>query len=146
MPSVVAAWRGRGSGGGGADVTAPDYASSEIGDVTNATIVVLFSEDIVSALDDYVTGVTIKHDAVPQTVSSGTRQVNNSIVHYVIADTGSPAAVVTFEYSDILGDIADLFGNQLGDVAAQTVLNQIGTHLRFTDRADAVHALTTLSL
>lgn len=131
----------------GGDTTAPSYGSSEAGDVTNATIVAVFSENIVSALDDYVTGVTIKHDAVGQTISSGTRQANHSIVHYVIADTGSPAAVITFEYSDALGDIADEpAGNQLGDIAAQTVLNNIGHHLRFTDRADMVQAILTLHL
>lgn len=146
MPSVVATWRGRFTGATGGDVIAPGYSASEEGDVTNPTVAVTFNEEIVSGSADYVTGVTIKINAVSQAITSGTRQAGNVQVYYVLPSWADANDTVTFEYSDTTGDVADLAANQLGDIAAQTVTNNVGTHLRFTDAPDSIHCFTTLHL
>jgi len=127
---------------GGADVTLPGYTSGEEGDVTNPTVAITFSEEIVSALNDYVTGVTIKVNAVGAAITSGTRQAGNLVVYYVLTTSADANDTITWEYSDTLGDIADLAGNQLGDVTAQAVVNNVGTHLWFDNDADSMHLVT----
>ena len=128
----------------GGDITPPTYSSSEEGDVEDVKLVVTFSENIVSALNDYVTGVTIKINAVTEVIVSGIRQANNAIVHYTLTNTPDANDVITFEYSDTLGDIADTAGNQLGDITPQTADNNVGEHLRFTEVSDGVHYVTQL--
>ncbi len=130
----------------GGDVTPPDYSASEEGDVTNATVAVTFSENVVSGSADYVTGVTIKVNAVSATIASGTRQTNHALVYYVLDTAADANDEITWEYSDTLGDLADDAGNQLGDVTAQAVTNNVGTHLWFDNDADSMHALVTLRL
>ena len=121
-----------------ADVTAPLFGSSEEGDVSNATVVVTFSESIVAS--DYVTGVTIKFNGVAATIGSAARQASLDTVYYTINSPWADANdAITFEYSDILGDYADLFNNQLGDVAATVVTNDVGRHLRFDDAPNSMH-------
>lgn len=140
-------WRSTSTGTAG-DTTPPDYSSSEEGDITNDTVAVQFSENIVSPTVDYVTGVTIKINGVSQAIVSGTRQSDNSVVYYALTSLlGADANdVVTWEYSDVLGDIMDFSNNQLGDITAKTVTNNVGTHLRFNDFRDSMHAHTTLHL
>jgi len=147
MPLNVAHWRVLlRSGVVLADTTPPGYLSGEEGDVTNATVAVTFNEAIVSALDDYVSGVTIKVNGVAATINSGTRQSGNLVVHYVIASAADANDEITWEYSDAGGDIADTSGNQLGDVSAQGVTNNVGTHLWFDNADDSMHALALLHL
>jgi hypothetical protein len=128
----------------GVDVTPPTYSASEEGDVTDPTLAVQFSEPVNSATSDYVTGVTIKINAVTATISSGVRQGDPSVVHYVITPFADANDAITFEYSDVVGDIADLAGNQLGDVAPAAADNRVGEHLRFDEISDGVHYLTQL--
>ncbi len=112
------------------DLTPPDFSTTEEGNVTDSTLVVTFTEAVNSETSDYATGVTIKINAVPVTISSGTRQANQAVVHYVITPIADANDVITFEYSDVAGDIEDLANNQLGDIAAQTADNNVGEHLR----------------
>lgn len=128
----------------GDDTTPPNFSSGEEGDVTNATVAVTFSEAIVSALDDYVTGITIKVNGVSATISSGTLQSGSQVVYYVL-DAGSAADAndeITWEYSDTLGDLADEAANQMGDVAASAITNNVGEHLRFNDAPNSMHLAT----
>jgi hypothetical protein len=129
----------------GGDVTPPLYSDSEEGDVTDTVLVVTFNEAVNSVTSDYVTGVTIKVNAVTQTIVSGIRQVNQAVIHYTLAATPDANDVITFEYSDVAGNIADLAGNQLGDIVAQTADNNIGEHLRFTEISDGVHYFAQLT-
>ena len=124
------------------DITPPGYSASEEGDVTHATVAVTFTEAVNSDLNDYVTGVTVKYNAVTQTISSGTRQVDQSKVHYVIAAAPDNNDTITWEYSDAVGDIEDLANNQLGDVTAQTSTNNLGTHAIFDNEMDSGHLIT----
>lgn len=128
----------------GGDVTPPAFASSEEGDVTDPTLKVVFSEAVNSDTSDYVTGVTIKINAVPVTISSGTRQADQTIVHYVITPYADANDTITFEYSDVAGNIEDLADNQLGDIAPQTADNNVGEHLRFDEISDGIHYYTEL--
>lgn len=130
----------------GPDTTPPAFSTSEEGDVTNSTVAVLFSEPIVSPLTDYVTGVTIRINSVIQTINSGTRQANTALVYYVLASAADANDTITFAYSDILGDIQDIPGNQLGDVSATGVTNNVGTHYWGDNDADSMHMLLTMSL
>jgi len=129
----------------GGDVTPPAFSSSEEGDVTDPTLKVVFSEAVNSDTSDYATGATIKINAVPVTISSATRQADQSIVYYVITPFADANDVITYEYSDVAGNIEDLNNNQLGDIAAQTADNNVGEHLRFDEISDGVHLLTQLT-
>ena len=79
--------------------------------------------------------------AIEATISSGTRQAGNTTVRYIIATAADANDTVTWQYSDAVGDIADLAGNQLADVAAQTVTNNIGTHFWFDQTEDSGHLI-----
>jgi hypothetical protein len=128
----------------GEDVLPPDYTSSEEGDVSNLIVVVNFHEAIISPTDDYLTGVTIKVNAVAVTVNSATLQPGSQVVYYVV-NSGEEADAndtVTWEYSDIVGDIQDLAGNDLGDVAITAVTNNVGEHLRFDHQANSMQLVT----
>lgn len=126
------------------DTTPPGFNSGEEGDVDNFSVAVLFSEAVVSGTTDYLTGVTIKVNAVPVTVNSAARQANTALVYYVVdsAEEADADDVITWEYSDTLGDIADTAGNQLGDVSATGVTNNVGEHLRFDHEANSMQLLT----
>ncbi|MGH2359753.1 MAG: hypothetical protein ACRDGM_04315 [bacterium] len=126
---------------GGGEGTPPDYYSGEIGEQEDTIVVVIFNEPIVSALDDYAAGVTIKADSVTQAISAAVRQGDSQTVFYTIPQVAG-TSVVTWQYSDALGDIADLAGNQLGDVTAQTALNTINTRWWFNRAQDSSHILT----
>jgi hypothetical protein len=126
----------------GDDTTAPAYSSAEEGDVTNPTVAVLFSENIVSPGADYAAGVTIKVNTVAATISSATRQVNKRWVYYVLASTPDANDGITWEYAAASGDLEDEAGNALEDVAAETVTNNIGRHLRFNDAPNSMHLVT----
>jgi len=130
--------RGRSAPAGG-DVTPPDFAATEEGDVTDPTLVVHFTEAVNSDTNDYATGVTIKINATPVTITGAVRQTDQSIVYYTLNPFADANDAITFEYSDVAGDIEDLANNQLGDIAAQDADNNVGEHLRFTEISDAVH-------
>jgi hypothetical protein len=116
----------------------PDYSSGEIGDVLNTTVEVLFNESISSPTSDYKTGVTIKANAVSQTISTATRQANHKLVHYVLDTALDADDTITWEYDDDLGDMeAEDDATPLGDVSAQAVTNWIGTHLYFNQADDS---------
>ena len=126
------------------DVTPPAFGSGEEGDVTNPTVAVTFSENVASGTNDFKTGVTIKINAVAATINTATRQSNHAIVYYVLATAADANDTITFEYSDAAGDIADDAGNQMGDIAAVGVTNNVGTHYWFDNDADSMHALVTM--
>lgn len=146
MPLHVAHWRVllRGQVIAGDDLTPPEFLSGEEGDVTHATLVVTFSENV--SASDYALGVTVKYDAVSQTISSATRQTNEAIVHYLLSADPITDDTITWEYSDTVGDYQDAAGNQMGDRAASACTNNIGTHAIFDNAADSMHALATMRL
>lgn len=129
---------------GGDDVTPPEYSSSEEGDVSNLIVVVNFGEQINSATADYLTGVIIKVNAVSVTIDSAALQGGNQVVHYTIAASEEADAndTITWEYSDTLGDIKDLAGNDLGDVSSTAVTNNVGEHFRFDHQANSMQLVT----
>lgn len=126
------------------DTTPPDFLSGEEGDVTNLIVVIVFDEDIVSPTADYLTGVTIKINTVTVDIDTAVLQGDGATVYYTIA-SGQEADAnddITWEYSDTLGDIEDLAGNQLEDVNATTVENNVGEHLRFDHQANSMQLVT----
>lgn len=128
----------------GGDTTPPAYSSSEEGDVTNLVVAVTFSEQINSGTNDYLTGVTIKRNGVGAGIASAALQAGNRIVHYTLTAGQEADAndAMTWEYSDTLGNIADLAGNQLPDVTAQSVENNVGEHFRFDHEANSMQLVT----
>lgn len=131
------------SGGSGSPTgSIPSYVSSEEGDVTNFTVAVQFSEDVVSPTSDYSSGVTIKINSLAIIIDSATRQTDHSIVYYVLNSAADANDDITWEYSDILGNIeSEDDGVQLGDTTPQTVINNVGTHYWFDNDADSMHML-----
>jgi hypothetical protein len=119
-----------------ADTTAPGYASSEIGDVDTTTLEVVFNETVQAT--DFTDGVTIKVNTVSQTITSGTLQGDGITVYYVIPACDVNDAI-TWEYSAAGGNILDAAGNALGDVAAQTATNYIGSQFYFQDLNSSGH-------
>ena len=120
--------------GAGSLGSVPTYTSGEIGDVDTVTLEILFSEQVQSV--DFADGVTIKVNTVSQAISSGTLQSGNLLVYYVI-----PACdiddTITWEYAG--GSIADLSGNALATVTAQTDTNYIGGQFYFNDFNSSGH-------
>lgn len=122
----------------GGDQTDPEYSASEIGDVDSTTVEVTFSEEVNSS-GGFDAGVTIRVNAVSQTISSATKQADPTVVHYVITPKIDINDSVTWEYDSGLGDIEDTSGNPLGDVAAQAVTNYVGSHFYFDEQEDSAH-------
>ena len=108
-------------------------AAAEAGDVDTTTIEATFTDDVTAT--DYAAGVTIKVNAVAQTISSATRQINHALVHFVIAAAADIDDTITWEYDDDFGDYQDALGNPMGDVAATPATNYIGSHVYY-DTAD----------
>jgi hypothetical protein len=117
------------------DAIAPGYVSGVIGDVDTVTVVVVFNETVAAA--DFTAGVTIKKNTVSQTVNSGTLQGDGRTVYYVIAAAADINDEITWEYSG--GNILDAAGNALGNVAAQTAANYIGSQFWFDDLNSSGH-------
>jgi hypothetical protein len=128
----------------GEDVLPPDYTSSEEGDVSNLIVVVNFHEAIISPTADYLTGVTIKVNAVAVNVVSGTLQTGSQVVHYLVTagEEADANDTVTWEYSEIVGNIEDLAGNDLEDVSVTAVTNNVGEHLRFDHQANGMQLIS----
>ncbi len=116
-------------------VVLPVVNSAEIGNQTNATVVVTFSQAVTSS--NYSLGVTIKSDGVPVSISSATVQDDHLAVSYVLSVTAHSNSVVNYLYSDAIGDYANSLGGALGAVNL-TVTNNIGIQARFNDAANSM--------
>jgi len=110
--------------------------SAEIGDVDTTTVEAQFSGNVNAT--DYTAGVTIKVNSVSQTINSGTRQADHSLVYFVIAAAADVDDTITWEYDDDLGDYVDDDTNPMGDIVATPARNYIGSHLYFDTADDAV--------
>jgi len=111
---------------------------AEIGDVGYTTVEVRFTGDVNSPTADYVSGVTIRVNAIVRGIASGTRQPDNSLVYYVLVSQVDVNDTLTWEYDSLLGDMEDAFGNPLGDVPATGCSNWVGSHLYFDTEDDCV--------
>ena len=125
----------------GVAVSALAFSAGEIGDVDSTTVEITFTAEVFSPTTDYVSGVTIKVNAVSQTISSGTRQVDTSLVHYVITPKIDTNDTVTWEYDDDFGDLEDSGAAPLGDIAAQGNTNYVGSLWYFDEEESSAHAL-----
>ena len=112
------------------------YSAGEAGDVGTTTIEVQFSGNVTAT--DYKAGVTIKVNAVSQTINSGTRQADHRFVFFVLAAAVDVNDTITWEYDDDLGDYEDDLGDPMGDITAQNVTNLVGSHLYWDTADDAV--------
>ncbi|MEJ2189578.1 MAG: hypothetical protein P8Y93_09215 [Acidobacteriota bacterium] len=121
---------------GEAVAAALSLSSAEIGDVGTTTVEAQFSGNVNAT--DCAAGVTIKVNSVSQTISSGTRQADHSLVYFVITPAVDVDDTVTWEYDDDLGDYADDESNPMGDIVATPAKNYVGSHLRFNVADDAV--------
>lgn len=120
-------------GDGGAAASALAFSSGEIGDVDSVTVEGTFTGVVFSPTSDYVSGFTIKVNAVSTTISSGTRQGDTTKIHWVITPKIDIDDTVTVEYLDSAGDIEDTGGTQMGDLAATAYTNYVGSLLYFDD-------------
>lgn len=120
--------------------TPPQFSSAEIGNVDNLTVVVTFDMDVSAAGDDYLTGVVVNVNGLLTVTSSGTRQANHAIVHYVITTPVANGDTVTWNYNDTTGLIvSEADGAPLADVAQASVTNNVaGGDPSVTLKADAV--------
>lgn len=119
---------------------APTYSSSEIGDVDPESVMVTFSENINSPTADYLSGITIKLNAVAEDFETATRQTNHRLVLYENStDFADANDAITWEYDADLGDLEDDDSNVLEDVSAQSVDNRVGMHLYFNNDEELVN-------
>jgi len=121
---------------GEAAPSALGFSAGHIGDVATTTVEVHFSGNVNAS--DYTAGVTIRKNAVAQTISSATRQADHTQVFYVIAAAVDVDDTVTFEYDDDTGDYADDLAAQMADIAETSTTNYVGSHLYFDTADDAV--------
>lgn len=114
------------------------FSSGEIGDVDQVTLEILFSGNVQSA--DFTAGVTIKVNNVAVGVLSGTRQDPlNSLVYYIIDTTVDVNDTVSFEYDSGVGTIQDASNSaEIDSIAEQTIINYVGSHLRFDTEEDSI--------
>jgi hypothetical protein len=115
-------------------VTPPDMGAyqhtfsieaAEVGTIDDYTVVVTFSDDVVSPTTAYKLGVTITAAGSPMTIVSATRQVDHTKVHYVLASPVILHTPVTIDYSAAVGNLADSAGNELANIVAQSVTNNV---------------------
>ena len=118
----------------------PEYDESEVGDVSPEDIMVAFTKDVTSPTADYLSGVTIRINAIVEAFETAARQADHSYVLYGNSTDFSDANdVVTWEYDDAFGDIAaEDGGGDLLDVLSQTVDNRVGMHLYFDNDEELV--------
>lgn len=121
-------WTSRGRSG--VTISVLGYSSSEIGDVSQTIVEITFTGNVNAT--DYKDGWTIKVNAVSETISSAARQdPTNNKVHFTLASAVDINDVITVEYDDDFGDYEDDAGDPLGDIAAKTATNYVGSHLWF---------------
>jgi len=121
-----------------ADIVPPSYSTGEEGDQSNAIVAITFSEAVQSS--SFSTGVTIKVDGVTATITSAVQQADPVLVFYTLASPWAVSnSVITFTYSDIIGDYSDLANNQMGDITAAAVVNDVGRHERYDDAPNSFH-------
>lgn len=121
---------------GAAAASAPTFSRADAGDIGTTTIEVTFTQNVTAT--NYVSGVTIKLNAVSKTINSGTRQANKAIVHYVIDTAADVNDTLTWEYAEASGDYENDDGIPMPDQAASSVNNWIGSHTYFDTADDAV--------
>jgi hypothetical protein len=131
--TIRASWSHRRRTLGVVSVSVLDVSAAEIGDVSTTTVEVQFTANVNAT--DYKAGVTIKKNAVSQTINTATRQADQRFVRYVIAAAADADDSVTWEYDSAAGDYQDDEGNPMGDIGATAVTNYIATHFYF-DTAD----------
>lgn len=104
----------------------PHVSAAEVGNVNASTVAVTFDTGIDAAGNDFSSGVTIKVNASVRAFESGIRQSNHAIVYYALATPVVNGDTVTWEYTQSSGHIvAESGGATLGDVAAQSVTNNV---------------------
>ena len=110
----------------------PEYSSGDIGDLGTTLFEVVFSLAVVSGTSDYESGVTIKLNSISQTISFAERQADHRKVQFTIVGESDADDVLTFEYDDDFGDYAaEIDDTPMVDISAQTLLNEVGSHLYF---------------
>jgi hypothetical protein len=112
------------------------YSAGEVGDVGTTTIEVQFTGNVTAT--DYKAGVTIKVNAISQTINTATRQADHRFVFFVLAAATDVDDTITWEYDDNLGDYEDDLGDPMLDITAQAVTNLVGSHLYYDTADDAV--------
>ena len=105
----------------GGDVSPPLYVSSEVGNVSNTTLVATFSESLVSPGGDPKAGFTIKINAATETILTGV--ISTNTITWTFAEIVDSTDTVTIEYNSGSGDIEDTSSNALATFAAQTATN-----------------------
>jgi hypothetical protein len=124
----------------GDDTAAPAFASAEEGDVSNLIVAVRFSEPITSPGADYALGSTVQVNAVSVTIESAALQADARTIYFTVAagEEADANDAITWAYSDTTGDLEDLAGNALEDIAAVPVTNNVGEHWRFDHPANTM--------
>ena len=114
-----------------------------IGNVDTSTVEATFTAAIISPGADYSAGVTIKQDTVAATISSATRQTNHRVVYYVLAAPADSSEVITFAYDKDTGDVkAEVGSRPLKSIIDRSVINYIGSHIRFSQADNSGHLAT----
>jgi len=105
------------------EFTVPECAELEVGMVNDTTVIVQFSEPVKAV--DFKQGVSIEINGTPATISTATRQVDKSIVRYLISPAVTGGDAVTFIYEAIDGFIQNEQGINLAD-CDEPVQNNVG--------------------
>lgn len=130
-------------GGAASDVNPPALSIAEIGSVADDIVVAVFSENVKAA--NYATGVIIKVNSTPATISSATRQATKTTVHYALSAPVNDGDAVTIEYAAIDGFIEDANGNQLANMSATTATNSVGSTTLILDQFTGTNATAIAS-
>ncbi len=116
-------------------ISLPVVNGSEIGNQTNATVTVIFSQAVTAS--NYSLGVTIKLDGVPVSISSAVIQDDHLVAIYTLSTNAKSNSLVNFIYSDVVGDYANNLEGALGPVNI-TVTNNVGIQARFNDSPNSM--------
>jgi len=104
--------------------------SAEIGGINKTTLAVIFLDEVTSATDDYLLGITIRVNGSPITPALGAKQTGLNSIWYTIAAVDADD-LLDWEYDASVGDLADNAGQLQQSSGLVIVNNQVGTFLRF---------------
>lgn len=107
----------------GAELLPPAITSAAIANANPDRVVVVFSENVVSA--DFTDGLVIDVNGTPATISSAILQADENTLWVTLSSGATSSDTVTLSYSKTSGDIIDEAGNTLPNYTDLAVTNNV---------------------
>lgn len=103
----------------------PTLLSAVVEDAAPTILVLTFSADVNSVLNDYKVGFSCTVDAAPVVIDPAARQANNAVLHLTLAGPVLEGEVVLVSFNSALSDIKSDTGAKLQSFAGVAVDNNV---------------------